>query len=318
MTSSSDPAVVDLLVPRGDDVRSLLAEGSVYERLRRYPGVPFDPQVGTGALVLDDRYRDILADVHRGYLGIGVEHGLAMLLQTDTWRATGARIQASAWRGTDLNRANVELVQEVALEGRAASTIVVVGGLLGPAGDAYVPGEALAHEEARRYHDAQAEALATAGVDLLLCATMPALSEALGIAGAMGATGLPFVIGFVVRPTGRLLDGTPLADAIVAIDDAVDPPPTAYLLNCVHPRVADAALAAAPLGAARLVGLLANTSARDPDELDGLVELETAEPESFAREIVDVAERKGLTLLGGCCGTGDEHIAAIAQLLARR
>ena len=144
LMSRPNPAVVDLLAPRGDDVCSLLAEGSVYERLRRYPDVPFDPQVGTGALVLDDRYRDVLADVHRGYLAIGVEHGLAMLLQTDTWRATGARIEASVWRGTDLNRANVELVQEVASEGRAAGEIVVVGGLLGPAGDAYVPGEALA------------------------------------------------------------------------------------------------------------------------------------------------------------------------------
>ena len=173
-------------------------------------------------------------------------------------------------------------------------------------------------EDARRYHDAQAEALATAGVDLLLCATMPALSEALGLADAMGATGLPYLIGFVVRPTGRLLDGTPLDEAVVAIDDGIDPPPTAYLLNCVHPRVADAALSAAPLAAARLVGLLANTSPLDPAELDGLAELETADPESFASEIVDVAERRGLTLLGGCCGTGDEHIAEIARLLAGR
>ena len=43
----------------------VLGEGSVYERLRRVPGLPFDPDVGTGALVLDDRYRDALADVRR-------------------------------------------------------------------------------------------------------------------------------------------------------------------------------------------------------------------------------------------------------------
>lgn len=296
----------------------MLAEGSVYERLRRHPDVPFDPHIGTGALVLDERYRDVLADVHRGYLAIGVDHGLPMLLQTDTWRATAARIEASAWRGIDLNRVNAELVQGVAEEGRAAGSTVVVGGLLGPAGDAYVPGDALPREEARLYRAAQAEALAAAGVDLLLCATLPARSEALGLAGAMGATGLPFVIGFVVRPTGRLLDGTPLDEVIVAIDEGVDPPPAAYLLNCVHPRVAEAALAASPRAAERVIGLLANTSARDPDELDGLDKLETAEPEPFAREIADVAARRGLSLLGGCCGTGDEHIAALARQLAAR
>ena len=193
---------------------------------------------------------------------------------------------------------------------------MLVGGLLGPAGDAYDPSAALAHGEARAYHAAQAEALASAGVDLLLCATVPALSEALGLADAMGSTGQPYLVSFVVRPTGRLLDGTSLDEAVAEIDEAVDPAPTAYLLNCVHPRVADAALAASPRAVRRFVGLLANTSARDPDELDGLEELETAEPEPFARELVDVGARRGLHLLGGCCGTGDEHIAALARLLA--
>jgi homocysteine S-methyltransferase len=193
---------------------------------------------------------------------------------------------------------------------------VVVGGLLGPAGDAYAPAEALSAEAARRYHAPQAEGLAGCGVDLLMCATLPALSEAIGLAQAMGATGLPTLVGFVVRPTGRLLDGTPLAQAIATIDDCADPAPSGYILNCVHPRVADAALLASPGVADRVVGLLANTSARDPDELDGLSELETAEPRPFAREVVDVGHRHDLTLLGGCCGTDDGHIAAIAGLLA--
>lgn len=329
----------------------LLAEGSVYDRLRRHPDVPVDPHVGTAALVLDERCRGVLADVHRGYLRIALDAaadptgptgggngdrggnghgktpsdklslartrvGLPMLLQTDTWRATAARIEASPWRGTDLNLANAELVLAVAQEGRDAGGRVLVGGLLGPAGDAYDPSTALAHGEARAYHAVQAEALASAGVDLLLCATVPALSEALGLADAMGSTGQPYLVSFVVRPTGRLLDGTPLDDAVAEIDEAVDPAPTAYLLNCVHPRVADAALAASPRAAGRFVGLLANTSARDPDELDGLEELETAEPEPFARELVEVGARRGLHLLGGCCGTGDEHISALGRLLA--
>ena len=65
----------------------------------------------------------------------------------------------------------------------------------------------------------------------------------------------------------------------------------------------------------RVLVLLANASARDPEELDGLTELETADPDPFAREIVAVAERHGLRLLGGCGGTGDGHIAALARLL---
>ena len=62
-------SVTDLLL--GD--APLLAEGSVYERLRRHPDVPFDPHVGTAALVLDERFREVLADVHRGYLRIALD-----------------------------------------------------------------------------------------------------------------------------------------------------------------------------------------------------------------------------------------------------
>jgi len=309
-------SVTDLLGGGPGAAPAVLGEGSIYERLRRHPGVPFDRSVGTGALVCDARCRDLLAAVHRGYLQVGLDHGLPVLLQTDTWRASGTRIAASAWSGSDLNRANVELVQSIAAEGRAKGGTVIVGGLVGPAGDAYAPAGALTRTEARAYHAEQAEALAAAGVDLLIAATLPALAEALGIAEALTATGLPTLISFVVRPTGALLDETPLSDAVAAVLGLVDPPPAGFLLNCVHPRVADAALVASPRAVHHVLGLLANTSARSPEELDGLEVLETADPEPFAREIVDVAGTHGLSLLGGCCGTGDEHIDALARALA--
>ncbi len=296
------------------DAGPVLAEGSVYERLRRDPGTPFDPHVGTGALVLADGHRQRLADVHREYLRIGVNAGLPMLLQTDTWRCTEARTKASSWRGTNLNLANAELVIDIAGEGRSAGGTVLVGGLLGPAGDAYDPDAALESVEARSYHEPQAEALAQAGVDLLLCATVPALTEALGLAEAMGATGLPYLVGFVVRQDGRLLDGTPLRDAVETIDSVVAAP-EAYFLNCVHPRVADCALRASGRAASRIVGLLANTSTRDPADLDGLAELETAEPGPFAADIAAVAAERQLRLLGGCCGTDQRHIAELARVL---
>jgi homocysteine S-methyltransferase len=239
-----------------------------------------------------------------------------MLLQTDTWRASAERVAASPWRGVDVNRENADLMAAVADEGRAAGGRVLVAGMLGPAGDAYDPSVALDAPDANRYHAPQADALAAAGVDLLLCATVPALSEALGLAAAMAGTGLPYVVGFVVRPSGRLLDGTTLDDAVGTIDAAVDPAPLAYLLNCVHPTVADAALRPSSRAAPRVAALLANTSARDPVELDGLEDLETADPEPFASEIAAAARRHELSLLGGCCGTDEGHIAALARAIA--
>jgi homocysteine S-methyltransferase len=291
----------------------VLAEGSVYERLRRHAGVPFDPDVGLAGLVHDAEARELLAGVHRGYLRSGETYGLPMLLQTDTWRASADRIGRSPWRGFDLNAENVALIREV-VDG--ARVPVVVGGMLGPAGDAYDAGVALAEEEALQHHAPQAEALAAGGADLLFAATLPAQSEALGLARAMAACRLPVVLSFVVRRTGVLLDGTPLDVAIATIDDRVDPAPVGYMLNCVDPRVLASALAVRPAATGRIMGLQANTSAREPEELDDAAELETAEPELFARELAAVTRTFGLRVAGGCCGTGAEHIDALARLLA--
>jgi homocysteine S-methyltransferase len=189
--------------------------------------------------------------------------------------------------------------------------------MLGPAGDAYRPQEALPAPEAEVYHAFQARALAEAGVDFLIAATLPAYSEALGLARAMAASGLPYVLSFVLRPTGTLLDGTPLHEAVRKIDGSVSPNPFCYLVNCVHPTVFAQAfereLARAPCLGERVWGLQGNTSCRSPEELDNLAELETEAPRAFAGAMARLHDRFGMRVLGGCCGTDERHIEAIAN-----
>ena len=60
----------------------VLSEASIFERLRRTPGIEFDPEVGIGALVTDSRWQPALWEIHRGYLEIGLDAGLPVLLQT--------------------------------------------------------------------------------------------------------------------------------------------------------------------------------------------------------------------------------------------
>jgi len=55
----------------------------------------------------------------------------------------------------------------------------------------------------------------------------------MGLAEAMGETGLPFIVSFVIDRAGLLLDGTPIAVAMAAVDDVCRP--LCYLVNCVHP-----------------------------------------------------------------------------------
>jgi homocysteine S-methyltransferase len=80
------------------------------------------------------------------------------------------------------------------------------------------------------------------------------------MASVRATTGLPYLLSFVVRPTGVFLDGTPVADAVRRIDNAFATPPTGYLVNCVHPD----ALANTKLPE-RFVDFQANASKLSPE-----------------------------------------------------
>ncbi len=306
-----------LISPAGNSERRL-GGGSLYERMRRHPGIGFDPHVAHGALIYDATGRDVLRNVHGEYLDIGKRFELPMRATTGTWRSSAKRAEAAGHDVRRLNRDNVAFMREM-LDGRTGQDIVLCG-VLGPDGDAYRPEEALAAGAAVETHRPQAEALAEAGCDELAALTMPALSEAAGIARAMSESGLQYFVSFVIKADGRLLDGTPLTDAIRTIDEGTERPPQSYHVNCVHPSVLASALTAVqssdPSAASRIDGLQANTSARTPEELDGLEEIDTEEPEPFADAVVDVAERFGLRFIGGCCGTTTAHMEEIARRLA--
>ena len=299
----------------------ILGEGAVIERLRRMDGVELDPHVVNSAFVYDDRGRSALAAICRQYLEIGRSHDLPLLLSTPTWRASRERIEASGLGGRDLNGDNFRFLDGLRTEYGEYARKVVICGLMSCRGDAYRPAEALPATEAERFHAWQAEALARAGVDFLLASTLPALSEATGLSKALAATGLPYVISFVARPEGTLLDGTPLSEALSAIDSATSPPPLAYLINCTHASVFRQALRnevnSSPLVRERVVGLLANTAALSPEDLDNSTDLVEEAPESFGLAVAGLHRDLGMKILGGCCGTDDRHIRCLASELRR-
>jgi homocysteine S-methyltransferase len=174
----------------------------------------------------------------------------------------------------------------------------------------------LSAQQSREYHGLQANALARSGADFLYAPTFPAVEEALGVAMAMADTGLPYVVSFVLERGGRVLDGTPLRAAIDHIDAAALPAPLFYSISCVHPSIAAGALrdeaVFSDLVARRLNEFKANASPLSPEELVQLDHLEGDEPELFAAEMWEIHENVGMRVLGGCCGTDDRHMRALA------
>lgn len=290
---------------------AILSEGSVFELLRRDERIRFDPEIAHAGLIYDERSRDLLGEVHRKYIDIARRHGLPILVFADTWRASGERVAASPFRGRRVNRDNVEFLRSIVTD---CGVQAFVGALTGPRGDAYKPQEAPGESEAMRYHAAQIEELAEAGVDLMMAATLPAFPEARGIARLMSRSAIPWILSFVVRPDGTLLDGTSLSDAIAAIDDTAPSAPLGYSVNCVHPDIARRALATLPDALRRrVVAFQGNTSMLAPEEVDGLDHVDTMDPRSFARSIELLKSASHIRVIGGCCGTNEEHIEELAK-----
>jgi homocysteine S-methyltransferase len=296
----------------------ILTEGALIERLRRDAAVSLDPHVLHAGFVYDEGGRRALRGLYRQYLDIGLAADLPMIVCTPTWRANPVRLRLADLADRDANGDGARFVAAIRAEYGPYARQVFIGGLIGCAGDAYKPEEGLSTAAATAFHATQAAALATAGVDFLFAAALPNADEALGMAHAMAACRIPYVVSFVLQRDGRLLDGIPLHQAVATIDEAASPRPLFFMANCVHPRAFETALASEISRARRLhervIGLQANTSTRSPEELEGLPVLDAGEaPEVLADAMLRLYRRFGTKILGGCCGTDHRHITWIAR-----
>jgi len=298
----------------------ILGEGAVIERLRHKNGLDLDPHIVNSGFVYEEPKKAAIEAIYREYLDIGVRHRLPLLLSTPTWRASRERIEAAGRAGQDVNGDNFRFLDTLRSTYGDYAAQVVICGLMSCRGDAYNPSEALDVAEAVDFHTWQARMLARADVDFLMASTLPALSEATGLAQAMAATGTPYIVSFVFRPEGTLLDGTPLKEAIAAIDADVRPKPLAYMCNCTHVSIFRRAwqheINFSAFARKRVIGLLANTAALTPEELDNSDATLSEDPETFGRSVAGLHTDFGLKILGGCCGTDDRHIGHLAQQLA--
>ncbi len=294
-----------------------IAEGAILERVRRNPSIVLDPHILNGGLVYEPASRTLLAQIHTGYMQSARAVGLPILAFTDTWRCSRKAIEASRFKGLSVNEDNARFLLDLRT-GMGEGSPIFVGGIVGPSGDAYKPADSLDRVGARDFHRPQIQALASSGVDFLFLATAPSVDEALGVADVMSETGLPYIVSFVIRRTGVVLDGTPLGRAIASIDAETSRPPAGYAVNCVHARVLESALETIPPHQARrLLTFQANTGDLEVEDLDESAELITEAPDTFVDGLERLRSRFGLRVLGGCCGTDDQHIAALARRLTR-
>lgn len=298
-----------------------ITEGAVLERVRRDPELTLDPHILNGGFVYDAKARGRLAEIHVDYMRLARKARLPILAFTDTWRCSQRAIDASRFKERAVNEDNVRFLTELRASLGEGSPIFI-GGLVGPSGDAYKPEIGLDRRSACDFHRPQILALASAGIDFLHLATAPNVEEALGITDAMAETDLPYVISFVIRRTGVVLDGTPVVQAMDRIEAETARPPAGFSINCVHSQVLETALdtitTTRPETCGRILTFQANTADAEVEELDDSEVLVTEPAEDFADRVARLGSRFGLRVLGGCCGTEGKHIEALASKLASK
>lgn len=259
-----------------------------------------------------------VAHVRRYYerfIALARQRGLGFVFEAPTWRANAdwaAKLGYDAKALAQINRRTIALMAQMRDELETAETPIVISGNIGPRGDGYAPDRTMSADEAQRYHAEQIAVFAGTEADLVSAFTLNTVNEAIGIARAAKAAGMPVVISFTVETDGKLPTGQTLRDAITETDRVTNFAPAYYMLNCAHPtHFADVLAEDAPW-VRRLRGLRANASTRSHAELDAAPDLDAGDPVALGRQYRDLRRSMPqLTILGGCCGTDHRHVEQI-------
>ena len=258
-----------------------------------------------GLLDAPDRVREI----HEEYVRAGAD-----ILTANTFRTT-PRALSKAGRSEAADAAEQLTVSAVALcrearERAAGEREVWIAGSIAPLEDCYRPDLAPAPDVAEREHREQADRLKRAGADLVLIETMNSIGEAVAAVRAARTTGLPVMVSFICKSAREIWSGEALADAVLAVDSLQ---PDAILVNCTSPEITAACLDEAGRFTHLPVGCYPNAGA--PDLERGAWVFDPAmTPGRFAAAAHEWV-RSGAQIVGGCCGTGPEHIRALRASL---
>lgn len=288
-----------------------LTDGGLETSLIFHQGVDL-PLFAAFPLVDTEDGRAALRRYWEPYLVVARERDAGFVLDTPTWRANpdwAVQLGYDAQSLRAVNRAAVAFARELA----ADQLGVVIEGVVGPRGDGYVVGEEMRSDEAAAYHGEQLDALAQAGVDQVAAITFTYPQEAIGFVRAATAAAVACIVSFTVESDGRLPNGATLHDAIETVDAETGGVAAGFMINCAHPTHFEHDLIDGPW-LNRIIGIRANASTISHAELDAADALDDGDPEDLARRYRTLMARlPALQIVGGCCGTDDRHIRAIAD-----
>ncbi|MCC6260627.1 MAG: homocysteine S-methyltransferase family protein, partial [Anaerolineales bacterium] len=246
-----------------------------------------------------------VAEVHREYIEAG-----AQLIITNTFGANRYKLSKHGLHNelVEINRSGVELAKRVV---SASFKDVFIAGDVGPLGVRIAPFGRVKPEEARSAFAEQIKALSATGADLIVIETMSDLYEIQeAIKAAKSSSALPVVATVTfTRDDVTLLGDNPIKVArtlhasgadVIGVNCSGGPSQLLRILKNMRHAVPDGKFWVKP-------------NAGWPEQVGGRI-MYPADPEYFGEYAIALSAA-GANVIGGCCGTTPQHIAAMKKAL---
>jgi len=253
---------------------------------------------------------DVVLDIHRKYFEAGSD-----IVETDSFGGTPI-VLAEYGLAQDaylLNKRAAELARQVADEFSTPGKPRFVGGSMGPTTKAITVTGGVTFGELREAYYTQANGLVEGGADLLLVETCQdtrnikaAILAIQRLSRGIG-TEVPFLISVTIEPMGAMLAGQTIEAMWASLRHAK---PLAFGMNCATgPEFMTDHIRTLSQLTGEYVSCYPNAGL--PNEEGRYRET----PTSLAAQLEKFADHCWINLVGGCCGTNEKHIRAIAQMV---
>ena len=258
---------------------------------------------------------DIVREIHRGYFAAGAD-----MVETNTFGGSPITLDEFGLgaRAEEINRLAAEIARESAELFAADGRERFVIGSVGPGTRLPSLGH-IDYDSLEAAFKTQCDGLVAGGADAILIETcqdtlqVKAAVNGAKLARAAAGSDLPIMVQVTVETTGTLLVGSDVAAAATVLH-ALDIPVIG--LNC----------ATGPQEMAQHLEWLAENwpgflsvqpNAGLPELVDGQTRY-PLQPQELAGWLDRFLEEDGLNIIGGCCGTTTDHIAALDAMLSKR
>lgn len=268
-----------------------LLDGPIGTQLN-HRGVATDLPLWSAAAI--DSAPQTIADIHRHYAGAGATVHTANTFRTKR-RNLGDRWHEWTARAVELARQSVPADHRIA-------------GSISPLMDCYRPDLSPPPSVCESEHAEMAAYLADLRCNVLLCETFPSAAEAVIAVRAAVQTGVETWAALTAGPDADLMTRAQMADAARRV---IDVGAAAVLVNCTPAnKTLPLVIAMVQVAGDVPVGAYANAGHAD-DRVGWMTDpsLGASTYAAFAKQWIEA----GATIIGGCCGTGPQHIAAIGR-----